>query len=183
MVSRIVTKGCAISINNFTAGPSILDFDLSRNKCLQTLELSTHSIDNALRKDSPDTITRHFKHVLSTIQSPTFSQIQFIYQAYSFNAIKISDRSRLTCIPQLSQSEKVEEALRHSKRFGLLRDVHKVRNFQLILRADVSEYFREYVMGMVNEALAAERARGGFSDLFPEPLLVYSPSGLIKHLL
>jgi hypothetical protein len=58
-----------------------------------------------------------------------------------------------------------EEASQHCKRFELLREMHKVRDFRLMLCAIVNESDSEYVVRLLREAVAAEKARGGFNDL------------------
>ena len=53
--------------------------------------------------------------------------------------------------------------------------MHKVRAFQLVLCADVWDGVGKYVVRVLEQAVAAEKAKRGFDGLFPEPLVVYSP--------
>ena len=66
----------------------------------------------------------------------------------------------------------MEENSQHRKRFELLREAHKVRDFKLELHVDVLEPGRDYAVQALKEAVAEEKARGGFSDSFPEPSVV-----------
>ena len=53
----------------------------------------------------------------------------------------------------------------------------KVRNFQLVLRADVWDRMGEYLVWVLEEAVAAEKVMGGFSNDFLEPLVFCSVQG------
>jgi hypothetical protein len=159
--------------NNFVAGSSLLDFDLSGNKSLETLTIPVDSVDNALRDGSLDTASRLYKYVLSTIRSPVFSWVQVCYQGCDFRAVGPRYRYPMPRLRQLSQDEEAEEALQHFRRFELLREVHKVRDFQLVLCALVWESRKEFVVRLLKEAVAAEKARGGFDDFFPQPRVAF----------
>ena len=68
-----------------------------------------------------------------------------------------------------------EEALRHSKRFEVLREVRNVRDFWLVLTACVWDPVGEYSVRMLKEAIADEKAKGGFDTFYYEPSVTYSP--------
>ena len=53
----------------------------------------------------------------------------------------------------------------------------KVRNFQLVLCADVWDHMGKYSVRVLEEAVAAEKAMGGFSNDFLEPLVFCSVRG------
>lgn len=149
-----------------------MDFDLSWNKSLQTLEVLADSVDIALLSSPLDTAARLLKYALSTAQPPLFSQLSIIYQEDNFRARKLMEARIYP--PTLLQDVK-EEKLLHQKQFELLREVRKVRDFQLVLYADVLECNAGWVVPMLMEAVTAENARGGFNDLFPEPLVTFVP--------
>ena len=66
-------SGLQMLTGDFAGVSSIRDFDLSRNKFLQTLEITSHDIVCALSQaGSLDTATGHFAYALSTIH-PLYS--------------------------------------------------------------------------------------------------------------
>ena len=68
----------------------------------------------------------------------------------------------------------MDEAWQRREQFNLLREAHRVRDFQLVLFADACGSDVE-VMRMLKEAVAAEKALGGFNDFFPEPMVTIIP--------
>ena len=50
-----------------------------------------------------------------------------------------------------------------------------MRDFQLILCADIWDPVGEYAVRMLKEAVAEERAKGGFNVFLSEPLVIYRP--------
>ena len=65
----------------------------------------------------------------------------------------------------------------HERQLRLFRAIHEVRDFQLVLCVDVWDGVSEYTTLLLKRAVAAEKAKGGFNGVFPEPLVVYSPRG------
>lgn len=61
------------------------------------------------------------------------------------------------------------------EQFKLLREVQTVRNFQLVLHAEVWEREAESMVSALRAAVAVQKERGGFNDLFPEPLVTFLP--------
>ena len=84
-------------------------------------------------------------------------------------------RSQLSGSPQLSQDARLGEATRHHLRFEVLRELHKVRDFRLVLSATVLGCRGEYSAQSLEEAITEEKAKGGFSEYLYEPLVVYNP--------
>jgi len=68
------------------------------------------------------------------------------------------------------RAQRAEKASQHHRRFELFREMHKTRDFQLELWANVWHRVGEYSVEMLKQAVAAEMAKGGFDDTFPEPL-------------
>lgn len=161
--------------NDFVAKYFLLDFDLSRIKSLQTFEISASSIDSS--SHSPDEASRFCKYVLSTIRSPMFSRVEVMYEGRDFRAAGCRRRFPPRLL-QLSRDEEVEEVTKHRRRFNLLREMHKVRDFESVLVAFVWESQRECVR-LLKEAVEAEKARGGFGDHFPEPLVTFYPRSFL----
>ena len=60
----------------------------------------------------------------------------------------------------------------------MFREAHKVQNFRLVLCADVCDCMGEYSVQELENAVAAEKASGGFDSIFTEPLVTYSPRGV-----
>ena len=141
------------------------------------------AIDNALRNGSLDTASRIFKFVLPTIQSPAFSQVAILYQFYDFPALVLEYPFAESYVRQLSQDEEVEEAKGHLKRFEVLREIYKVQNFRFVLHVAIRHFVGEPLTRMVKEAVAAERARGGFDVLFPEPPVTFTSVTCIQDAL
>jgi hypothetical protein len=134
--------------DNLTAG-SPRNFDLSRNKTLRTLEIRAQYLYDA----------RLMTHALSTITSPVFSEVTVIYLD--------SDLSDFTS---------PEEVLGHHRRFEVFREMRSVRDFQLVLcaivRANVGKDSVEELKDIVEE----EKVKMGGDAIFPEPLVIHSPS-------
>ena len=149
-------------VNNFAAGSSLQDFDLSRNKSLRKLELQASSIDG-----SPG-ITSFLKHLLSTITSSAFLTIYLFHGEYYFRGITFG-RSDW---PQLSNAERENEVSRYHRRFEVLREMHKVRTFQLKLGVTAWGRFGEGPVRLLEEAIAEERAEGGFDEFPCKPSVV-----------
>jgi len=95
--------------------------------------------------DSPDTASNHFRGV---------------------QLVQYSDRPH---IREISQAERMEEASRHHKRFELLREAHKVRDFQLVLCANVWGPIGKYSVRMLRQAVADEKAKKGFDGFSSDP--------------
>ena len=153
--------------NNLVAKSALLHFDLSWNKSLCKLELPVISVDTAFQDGSHDTASRFLKRVLSTIQSPIFSQVELIYQEHSFYPGHTVNYSPFGSVLR-------EDTLCYRSRFKVLREARKVRNFQLVLLVYYQERRSRDVWRMLKEDLAAEKARGGFDDLFPEPSVTFT---------
>ena len=162
--------------DNFIARSSIRDFDLSRNKSLRTLQVAARPIDGALCNGSPDSATSLLTYALSTITSPVFSEVVVFYRDYDFGFYG----SKYTSLGwpwrcRILGDERAEDASRHGARFEVLRKMHRMRDFRLVLCADVWDRVREDSVRMLKEAVAAEKAKGGVDNIFPEPMVVYSP--------
>ena len=157
--------------NKFTARSFLRDFDLSRNTSLRTLQVTAWS-DHRLQVCSPAVAARLLTYALSTITSPIFVEVAAIYREYHFCGVEFpwSDRPRLR---RMSSAEKAMETSWNGHRSEAFRRMHKVRDFQVVLCADVWEGVGEYSVRSLNEVVAAEKARRGFDTGFPKPVVIY----------
>ena len=73
--------------------------------------------------------------------------------------------------PDSFDSRMLEEMSWHHKLFELLREVHKVRAFQIEMHPSPWHRSLEDSILVLRKIVAAEKARGGFDDFFPEPLV------------
>jgi len=78
-------------------------------------------------------------------------------------------------IRSVSQADKASEAFQHHTQLGVFREIRKVRDFRLVLCADVWNDVGEYPVRVLEGAVAVEKAEGGFNEEFPEPLVIYRP--------
>ena len=159
--------------NSFAAGSSLQDFDLSKNKALQTLEFPASSIDCALN-GTPNTASSFLKHVFSTITSSAFFEVIILYWNRDFLSAKPRDPGRSN-LYEMSPAEKEVETSKHNRRFELLREVHKVRGFRLVLSALTSGRMGEYPAQILEEAVAEGKENKVFDDVFSEPFVMYIP--------
>ena len=164
-----------IPANNLTASSSLLDFDLSRVKSLQTIQVTAESIDHALNNGSLDTASSILKHALSTIGSPSFYKILVLYWWNDFHGMESWERPDLPPLREVSEAERAEDAVRHRKRFEVLSEVRKVRAFHLELSACVWDPVGEYSVRMLKEVVAEEKAKGGFDNFLSKPSVAYYP--------
>jgi len=148
--------------NNLAASSYLQDFDLSRNRSLHTLEFPASTIDGS------SGTTSVLKHVLSTVSPSTCLKICLFHGDYHFHGEK-------SWYSQLSNAERKREASEHHLRFEVLHEMHKVRGFRLELCASAWGYFGEEPVRMLEEAIAEERAKGGFDEFPCKSLVVYDP--------
>jgi hypothetical protein len=158
-------NGVQMLADDFTAISSLRDFDLSRNKSLRTLEVRARYLFG----------TRLLEYALSTITSLVFSEVIAVYRDLDFSGVDW-EWSNQALRPQ-SPAQRAKEASLHERQLKLFQAIHKVRDFQLVLCADVWDGVKGYTTLVLKRAVAAEKAKGGFDGVFPEPLVVYSPRG------
>jgi len=175
--TRFLLRACAETLEVLRLAPTDLlsvcplaDYDLSLNKTLRTLEVAVEYLDCALRDGSPDDASKLLKYALSTIKSPTFSRVAVIHQEANFRAHVL--RRPLRFYYGMPEDARVVEE--EQKRFGLLRELYAVQDFQLVLHVNIQEDWEYYIVRLLDETVASGRARGEFSGFFPEPLVTYS---------
>jgi hypothetical protein len=156
----------AILADNFAARFSLRDFDLSRNKSLRTLEIAASYINDG----SPDPLSRFLKHVVSTITSSSFFEIIILYHFWD-ECYWCSDPPPRTS----SQPRLLEDIYQHHRRFEAFREAHKVRNFQLVLCANVWGRVGGQEVQVLENIVAGEKSRTGFDGFSSDPLVIYNP--------
>ena len=166
--------------DDFAARSSLRDFDLSQNASLRTLEVGAHFL-SVLQTSSSSTAAPLLTYALSTITSPLFSKVTVFYRDFDFRGVGLPWAERP--IRWISPTEAAQEASYHDSRFRAFRTMHEVRDFQLVLCLDVWDSVGEYTMRMLKMAVAAEKAKRGFDDAFPEPLVTISPRGSPRQLM
>jgi hypothetical protein len=115
----------------------------------------------------------------STIRSPLFSKVTVFYRDLDFQGVEDPRSDRPA--HRLSRAEMIEEGARHEGRFRLFRAMHRARDFQLVLCADVWDGLGEHSMRILKAAVAEQMSRSDGS-VYPEPLVVYSPRGSRQQL-
>ena len=171
---RLSPTNTQIPANDSTAKNFLSDFDLSRNESLRTLKLPASSLDRGVT-NGLDIIT-FFKRVLPTITSSAFFEVVVIYGDRDFRGVRTWSSDRSPFYEELSQAARAEEFALHRRKFDILREVNVMRAFQLVLCASVWGCVGKYPVQMLKEAVAGEKAKGGFCGCF-SPLVVYDPRG------
>jgi hypothetical protein len=171
---QLSLKCTQLLVDDVAARYSPRDFDLSQNKSLRTLEVSASSINRTTSGSTSSDTASFLKHMLSTITSSTLPKIIVIYWDHDFRGVEswCPDRPHLRRLPL---AERAKEASQYHTVFEVLREVHKVRDFRLALRAEVSGCAGEYPVQILEEAVAEEKAKKGFDKFFPEPPVMYIP--------
>jgi len=126
------------------------------------------------REKPPDISSEILKHVLSTTTSPAL-EVAVIYRDYDFCGVRPPGYPTLPPVYSVSQAERTKEALQHHRQLEVFREIHELRDFRLVLRADVWHRIGEHSVRVLEEAVAVEKARGGFDIGFSEPLVIYRP--------
>ena len=157
--------------DNFVAKTSIEDFDLSRNKSLRVLQIA---------KCSPGITSSFLKRVLWTITSPAFYKIILLYEDCDFRGIEFG-RSNLPRFRELSHAERTEEVSSHCDQLKVFREVHRVRSFELELCACICGSIGEEPLRTLEEAIAEEKAQGGFNEFSSDPYVDYYPRKSCIH--
>ena len=122
----------------------------------------------------PDISSEILKHVLSTATSPAL-EVVVVYQDYAFHGVRPPGYPALPPVRSVSRAERTKEALQHHLQLEVFREIHELRDFRLVLREGVWHRVGEHSVRVLEEAVEAEKARGGFDVGFPEPLVMYRP--------
>jgi len=165
-------KDAQVLADDFIASSSVQDFDLSRNKSLRTLRVTASSIDDAFRGGSASIF---LKHVVSTVTSPRYLEVMIVHREEDFHGITSRRYQGQPSLSEVSEADRAEEALKHHRRFEVLREVRRARDFQPVLCAKVCGSVGDYSVRMLKEAVADEKSKGGFKDFRSQPVVIYDP--------
>ena len=141
-------------------------WDLSRNKALRTLETTAESM--VFSEASP----RFLSNVLSTVTSPRPLEVVVIYWESDVDRI-IWFWSKPISVRLAPSEMTAGNALHHQKRFEQFREMHRVRDFQLVLCADVLDCAVKDAVWLLEAIVGTERSKGGL-DYFSCPPVVIS---------
>ena len=156
----LLLQGVRVLANPFAVNASPPDIDLSHSKSLRTLEIAARFVLSG----EPGYLT----HALSTITSPAFHEVVIVYRDSDLS----TQHLHISSGPFGFVVE--EKASWYSRQFDLFREMHKIRDFRLVLFVDVWDYAGDYTA--LERAVKVEKERrAGTGDILPEPLVVYSP--------
>ena len=113
--------------------------------------------------------------MLSTITSHVFSEVIIYCYIPDSGGVESYNTPRAV-FGGLSQAESVQEVVRYRRSFEVLREMRGVRDFQLVLHVCFWGSVGEEPARIFKEAVAEEKAEGGFNDFLSEPSVGYSPA-------
>ena len=146
-----------------------LDFDLSRNKRLKTLETTAESITAA-----GDAASGFLKAVLSTIASPLPLDVVITYGDNDIDrCVYYFPKGRPVRVKYSPQEQRATVALHHPERFKVFSEMHRMREFRLVLCADVLDCIAEHAVGVLERVVEEERMNGRLDYLRCEPLIIF----------
>ena len=142
------------------------DSNLSRNKCLRTLETTAKSIDRA--KDAP---SGFLNTLLSSVTSPTTLDVVIIYRDCDF----CDSTHCLVCEADPISSPHEPSArgtLDFNKQLKLFCELRDPRDFHLVLCVDSYDCTMEYCVQLLKYIVRGEDTRGGFDHLLYKLLII-----------
>jgi len=156
---RLYPKHAPSPANDPTVMYSPLDFDLSRNKALRTLEVRARCIvpEHACRSNLPPNpaISTFFRTILPTITSPVFSEVIVFYGGNDFCGLECNPYPpKIYSNPM--PDERNKEGLWHCELFKVFRELFTLRDFRLVLCADVSDRVGDCAVQVLKQAVARE---------------------------
>ena len=126
--------------------------------------------------DYPWTIVSSLKNPLLTITSPVFSDVIVIFTDKDVPLMGYRQCGLLTSM-RFSPYIEAAEARTRSRTFRMLHDLHKVRDFKLVLCAKVWGYFEDCAVRELERIVATEWRKAGGGNPSPEPLVTSRPQG------
>ena len=124
----------------------------------------------------PSTIVSNLKNPLSTITSPVFSDVIVIFKDKDVPLMNYRQCGPFTPVRFPPYIEAAEASKRH-RTFRMLHDLHKVRDFKLVLCANVWGYFEDCAVRELGRIVATEWWKAGGGNPSPEPLVTSRPRG------
>jgi len=142
---------------------------LSQNKSLRALEIPAASITVA---DQP--ASDFLRTVLSSITSPVPLDVVIIYPFYLLggggNCGRCNSDPICFCHPSKEKTEKYVRE--YQQQLRVFHEMHSVRDFRLVLFADVSNYWVEHTIKRLERFVKAEKVKGGLGPLPYKPLII-----------
>jgi hypothetical protein len=118
-----------------------------------------------------DTAPNFLKTVLSTITSPLPLDVVIIYRETCIDR-GVCNWLKPVRVEYVPAPMRAENALRHQQRFEAIREMYGVREFRLVLCADVLDCIAKDAIRVLECIAKAEKAKGGLVYLPYEPLIV-----------
>ena len=138
-------------------------FDLSRNKSLRTLETTSESIAVA-----GDAASGFLKTVLTTVVPGLPLDVVIAYGNLDVG-YSVSNCPK-SILPY--RWEGGDNAIHHAGQFKVFREMYKVREFRLILCADVHDWIVERAVRVLVRIVDTEKKNGRLDYLPCEPLII-----------
>lgn len=134
------------------------------------------SVDRVLEGGSLDPASSFLKHALSTITSTAFLEVMVIYRDRDFCGTRrtLWASHEYSPLRSVSQTERAEEASRYNRQLEVFPEAQTVRDFQLVLCADVWDRVRA-----LEGAVEAGKAKGVFDNFSSEPMVIHNPQATI----
>jgi len=137
------------------------DFNLSRSKRLRTLETTAEAIDHA-----QDITSCFFKTILSSSIPSLPLDLIIIYRDFDLGGSTFCLWSCPgICFRHKTWGSEERNASYQQQRLGVFCGVHNVRDFRLVLCADVSDCMVEHGIGVLEQVAKA-------GQFFHEPLVI-----------
>ena len=141
-------------------------FNLSHNKSLRTLETTAASI--TAEDAAPDFLTA----VLSTVTSPLPLNVIIDYDDRDIDRMRCWTANPVLTLPLTLEDGITKNVLRHEQRFKLFQEMYRVREFRLVLCADVSNHSVEPAVQTLESLVRVEKAKGRLAYLHFEVLII-----------
>ena len=145
-------------------------FNLSRNRSLRTLETTAGSINVA-----DDTASSFLRTVLSTVTSPGPLDVVIVYREVDLGGFQsrwFGCDSDPVCFRHRSQRGMAVDAAKYRRQFRVFREMHKARDFHLVLCADVFDCMVEHAIQTLEHIVNTREVNGGLDYLLCEPLII-----------
>jgi hypothetical protein len=154
---------------------SVRSFDLSQNKSLRELKVTDWDISNAVHLPQEDP-TPNLKHVLSTVTSPVFCEFTICYSTSDFPGnFRYNPSAPPTFLSYRPYDHRREEYASNHKVFDTMRELRRVRDFRLVLCADVWGALTERATRELEWIIQVGWVGEGSDATSSWPLVTYSP--------
>lgn len=149
-------------------------FNLSKNTSLRALETTAKSIAVA-----GGIASTFLKSILSTIKSPLPLDVVIIHTEAEVGYPIRNETRGLVIVDDISAELRARFVRRHAERFKVFREMHSVREFRLVLRADVLNRAEKHAVETLKRIVEEERLDGGLDFLRERPLIVSKVCGVL----